>query len=636
MKPKFRRDVTYYRQDNGVAFHREGRWFQLDGPGLFEALERLTPRLDGTRELAELVAGMPPAAEHKLRRLIQILHKNSLLVDAADELPHTLPAALVLAFEAEIAFLDSHFGSGAARFQHLREQSVLVVGDPDFTPGQAVAFAQLGVRCTAVYPAPPPEACRWIEEALSDLRGRDPEVSITVGADLTVALQDADIVVVAPLSTAPAGYADVTTLLLNRSVWMMPIMVAGDEAWLGPIVRPSHTWIDWWAQLDPQFSEWGAADQPPSSEYWSPHTAGYLANVAAYDMMRWVCGSDEDRGKPHTLNVELETFRVNTLNLESLATTTTEYRDSADARQVRLEGLLHRPSLAPEHFARAAVSLIGDRGHVTEFGELNLTQLPLHVIKAQLGQGGPAVYGSGLSGAEARVKCMRRAIEHLQHRRFVQAEGPALMADVLSGDLLDCAPDLIDGTLVTASGDTWAQAEERALLRLYLTETLGGASPSLIRDMQPLDDPDARRLVRMLDLGDQDVQLWLCPNGLALPLSLVSLNGVMVSAAVAATLTEARRDSLMDAVQHLQARTSGEREYEPPRVTFGPVGDWASGPQEAAGDLRRRVAAALARRGRRCVTTPACTGPQLLSVLPFVAHAALLTSRPAGRMQVAR
>jgi len=77
MKPKFRRDVTYYRQDNGVAFHREGRWFQLDGPGLFEALERLTPRLDGTRELAELVAGMPPAAEQKLRRLIQILHKTA-------------------------------------------------------------------------------------------------------------------------------------------------------------------------------------------------------------------------------------------------------------------------------------------------------------------------------------------------------------------------------------------------------------------------------------------------------------------------------------------------------------------------------------------------------------------------------
>lgn len=631
MKPKFRSDVTYYRQEHGVAFHREGRWFQLDGPGLFEVLERLIPRLDGTCDLTALLSGVQPGTEQKLRRLIQILLKNSLVFDAADELPHTLPATLVAAYEAEIAFLDANFGSGAARFEQFREHRVLVIGDPDYTSGQAVAFAQLGIRRTRIYPAPSAAALTWVGEALDHLRTRDPDVDITSSGDLDEALLDADIVVVAPLSAAPTDYTDITARLLHRSVWMMPVLVAGDEAWLGPIVRPSHTWIDWWAQLDPQFSDWDRPAGPPNSEYWSPHTAGYLANVAAYDMMRWVCGQAENRQDPHTLNVELETFKVNTVKLASLSTAAPEHRDTAGSRQRRLGRLLEQPALAPEHFAQAAVSLIGARRHVTEFGELNLTQLPLHVIKAQLGQGGPAVYASGLSGAEARVTCMKRAIEQLQHLRFVRAEGPALMADVLSGEVIDGAEALTDGTLVTASGETWLQAEQEALMRLYLAEMLRGGFHDLAPDTQPLNDPDHRRLMRLLDLGDQTPRLWLCRNELGLPMSLVSLGEELVGAAVGPTLSQTRRDSLLQAVQHLQALTSGEEEYRLPAVRLAPASDVPAKQDPVPGDLGRQVAAALARRGRRCLTTPACTGPQLLSVLPFVAHAAVVDEHPVVR-----
>lgn len=239
------------------------------------------------------------------------------------------------------------------------------------------------------------------------------------------------------------------------------------------------------------------------------------------------------------------------------------------------------------------------------------------------------------------MRCMRRAVEQLQQRHFEQASGPIWMADVLSGEVLDCTEEL--GTspagLVTASGLTWPEAQDRALLDLYLGTLLGKQGEGdpelrLVRDETEITDPELRRLLHILLLSDQRAELWTCPNDLNLPLVLVRVGGVAVSAALAPTVKAARRDSLLSAVLYVQSKATGEEEYCPPGVELDllsaelPSHPGVSPAQVNAPisplDISRRVAAAFARRGKRCVTTPASTGAHLLTVLPFVAHAAAL------------
>lgn len=641
MKPKLRSDVTFYRLEDGTAFHRDGQWLRLDSPGIYDVLERLGQRLDGTRDLSDLLSDLRPERAEQLRRLILLLHKHDLVADAAGELPHTLSALLLSAYQAEIAFLDAHFGSGAARFEQFRRQRVLVIGDPSYTPAQAIAFAQLGVCRTTIYPPLPAPALAWIQETVAWLQEDDPERTVNCTDDLAAAVGLSDIVIVAPLSAPLQAYEDVTEALQGQQAWVMPVIVAGDEAWLGPIGGPSQAWIHWWSQLDAQFSDWldlGTPSRAPRSEFWSPQTASYLANVAAYDMLRWVCCPAQDRPEPATLHVELESFQVESVHLPSL---TAETHDSPRARLRRLESLVASPPLEPRRFAQAAVGLVGTHGPVTEFGELHLTQLPLHVIRAQLAGDQSPVYGYGLSGAEARIHCMRRAVEQLQQHHFERASGPVWMADVLSGEVLDCTEDLITApaVLVTASGLTWPEAQDRALLDLYLEVLLGnpgGGDAELrpILDETEITDPELRRLLHILRLSDQRTELWSCSNDLDLPLVMVEIGGVVVGAALAPTVETARRDSLLRAVLYVQSKSTGEAEYCPPGVELDlrpsarpPCPDAGLAPFGAPGgplDISRRVAASFARRGRRCVTTPASTGQALLAVLPFVAHAAAL------------
>jgi hypothetical protein len=259
----------------------------------------------------------------------------------------------------------------------------------------------------------------------------------------------------------------------------------------------------------------------------------------------------------------------------------------------------------------------------------------------------PVVHGAGLEFATARHRAARRGLElyasaMLDRRLLLAADGktPAPIGDGwLWGWALDgSGPRLVpasavfpsDGSLVgVASGPTWASALELALLahcqEAALAEALAAPTPlpAIPLDLVPLDEV-GQRLVRVLRAARAPLAAHDLTGTLGVPTCTLCLGERAVAHASGATLAEALREALEQALLAWQADLTGQPEYRPAPVADLPPALRGRPREPPAGARASSLATALRARGSLPVAVPLDHDPALAAVLPYALRVVLV------------
>ena len=129
-RPKLRDDAYYARTSDGICILTNSGKVVLNGPSIFQWVDRLAPYLDGTHTLEELTASMPVDRKEMTERVIGMLREQHVVVDAetTENSAPRLSAAERHRYRREIGFLGYFGPSAEQRFQAYRDSAVVLVG----------------------------------------------------------------------------------------------------------------------------------------------------------------------------------------------------------------------------------------------------------------------------------------------------------------------------------------------------------------------------------------------------------------------------------------------------------------------------------------------------------------------------
>jgi hypothetical protein len=406
----------------------------LPGADLAAWVERLAPHLDGSRSLAELTAGQPPARAAALERVVTALTAGGLVTDATTEATVDGAADATDAthaagagrdggrsgpgrFAAEVMVAGDGGGRGAAGFLRWRAARTLVVADP----------AALTALVAAV-----------------ELAGGRPVTA--AAADLPAAVAGADVVV------HLAGPADLDrAALLDRLCAAGPAVLAqavviGPQAWLGPFGPDARTvgWTSAWRRLRPDPATHhapgpgpgpgpgpvaggvngvnGPGGAPGPGGGWGDSVAGVLLrNRLVNEVLRQVAGAHDGGAGAWMVRLDLDSLAATRhpvlahplvrpagpVSAEDLLATVARLRGAARARPA---------GTGADELDRAARPAVDPwLGPLRSVDDGGLPQLPLRVAVASVAAGvsaGPdlTVVASGPDTATARSRAIRRGL----------------------------------------------------------------------------------------------------------------------------------------------------------------------------------------------------------------------------------
>ncbi|HEV2377310.1 MAG TPA: hypothetical protein VGS19_34745 [Streptosporangiaceae bacterium] len=538
VRPRLRPGTYFVPTPDGVCFFTAGRAETFTGRSIYAWVERLAPYLDGRTALADLVSALDPAKRSMVEDIVAALADRDLVVDATDERPHTLTAAELDRYAAQIAFLDAVSGSGAHRFERWHRCRTLAIGSGRTFLGLVTMLADSGVvDLTAVVTAegktsagpggwrtaagrPGPQCA--MREWPADEAGL---VSLCSGVDLAVHVSDH------PMA-ARALVLDRVCRTLH--VPLVQGLVVGDEAWLGPVSAVTPQGQDWesgWRRLTDRADSGLRLADGGFSDHSSDQPGQFVAGAAA-SLAGATVGVIAFR---HVTGVETMAGRMTRLDLATLATSSHRFaahRRSAvqDEREGAppASGTAQRPTGeegratgeegrsageegrttgeegratgeegrgAGEAEREAALVdagsplLIDSRlGLLTDVGERDFAQLPLNIAAALAHPPGakPAlVTGAGLDFRTARLDAVRKGLELYSwltaHHLITQGERPCSPISVAHGGAQHVPsgpltlPAAVPVPASVASGHSWDSAVRDGLIAVCLQLTLQAA-----------------------------------------------------------------------------------------------------------------------------------------------------------------
>lgn len=348
-QPRLRRDVLFTRVPGGVLFHNARGGFQLNGASAYRFATLVVPYLDGSRTLADLVAGFPQAQRAGLVNLVRALYTREFARDAADPgtAPGPAPAADVAErFASQIAYIDHYIAGAPARFQRFRTTRTTVVGTGEIARWVVLSLVRNGAGAVRAEAAVLAGAVQ--QEAAALAAAQSPVALDTLptgGAVLSWSdLAGADIVVVAGGPQAVAQLQQLTAAGVPEGVTLLAAWNFGNAVVVGPQMAADREGC--WACAALRLS--GNGDQTAAAEFW---TGLALPSDAT---------AHHDLSRPHAAMVGnmlgYEVFRITTgaLPAETDGQVLVQERDSLD---VVSEPLLPHP--ACPHCA-TAVTELGD------------------------------------------------------------------------------------------------------------------------------------------------------------------------------------------------------------------------------------------------------------------------------------
>ncbi|MBR8740359.1 hypothetical protein [Nocardiopsis sp. MG754419] len=396
MRPKLRPDVYYVPTADGAFIIDSARSVTLRGGSIYNWVERLAPRLDGSVLLDDLTTGLQPAHEKMVRDLVTLLERNGFVRDVGDDLPHGLTEAEIERYQAEIAYVDFRCDSGLSRFERWRGTRLVIVGGAPLADAAARAAWNLGCRRVEVVdPSDDTAARAGRADDIEALREEDPDRELveTPAGDLVTSVTAADFVVV--LSEDPAL---IDTVADACTAPLLPVLVSRDKAWVGPIPGGASTWADAKVRL----TDTGDLPAGPSTWLIGPAT-GVPANTALFSVFRSVTGAYPEPVAGEVERIDLETLESQTGRVQPVG------------RPAEPESLQPPQVIDSEDFSLAAAELFDQiAGPLLDIEEHH-EQLPLRVAAARLARDGEVSQVLGVADAftEARHDATLAALGRL-------------------------------------------------------------------------------------------------------------------------------------------------------------------------------------------------------------------------------
>ena len=469
MQPKLTSDTVYLPVGDDVYFRNNRGSLKLKGKLLYRWVETLAPYLDGNHTLAELTEGLDPERQALVTELIATLLDQHFLKDTSQDLPHTLRPLELETYASEIAFIDSFCDSPAARFEHFREQQVLVIGSGLTLTGLVHAGLKGGILQLAVLVTGECETnIHRNQEYLDLFHSGDPQQTLqkicapdwTDEVEVLKTLQPFDVIL--HLSDRPmlARSCMLNRLcFLHKKIFLQAQIVEG-HAWIGPLVHSeaSDCWECAWRRLqsnlsdmEEQFPSYALQDQTstPLSRFVALPTAALVANLLYFEIFKYITGAGPLETAGSLIEVDLETLRTQKHAFLPhplcKACQHPEPRTKADFRDI-IDQLEQGEALDQDLFSKHIAPCFETRlGLFSALDEEYYTQLPFSACKAVVSNPMPqenlhnplTVLGSestlGASRRQAALQACELYAANLVDRRLLlsaqQSQGQTIQAE---------------------------------------------------------------------------------------------------------------------------------------------------------------------------------------------------------------
>ena len=634
VRPRLRGDVYVMRVPEGAYIRSNLGGSMLKGASTYEWIQRIAPMLDGSKTLGELCAAVPEQSRGALAKLILLLHGKGYVKNVLDDRPHSLSVDLTTTYAANIAFIEYFTDSPELRFEHYRNGSIVLAGSGPLL--QALTNSQLraGVRTATLAPfGESPFDRDRVAEHLAAARVQDPEQNIVYldsplvdGAGMVLHVADRPMIERAlrlPAETLDTGAA------------FAQAVVAGDEAWIGPVIAPGGdpaAWESAWRRLCALAPETIGADlrehpEVEPSEFLRGPTVALVANQLCFAAFRQLTGIDQGADAERVTRFDLETLETATHGFLPHPLAHAAAPDDPD----RLPALVAAAPVDDEELARRAVDCVDPRtGVFAEITERDYEQLPLFVseviVSDPVGLAGGAfpVHGSGENVVESRQRAVRRAFERYAAVMADPRRGAKLSGvDVRTGEAVTVDAAAVFPATTVASGIDWADAVRGAVIataNAKVVDALANATEPFPRLDVATVELTARgaRYLKLLEIVDQAFEVHDLSGLLGLPTFAVSTPDGTVAYVSDLDADLALEQGLERALLAYQAKAANQPVYAPAPVPDLPAnlrGELGTRPDSVRLDA---VVEALTREGGRVVAVPLDHDPAITARCPFV------------------
>lgn len=691
---KLRDDAYYVPTSDGVWILTPAREVMLTGRSIFQWVDRLAPYLDGRHTLAELTAALPADRKHMAEKVITVLCERGVVVEVGDdtELARPLAAGEKQLYGHEIAFLGYSASSGERSFQAYRDSVAVLVGAGQMLAEIAAAALCSGSRQLRIAVTDEcPTDLSVLAEFERRARQHDPRQRITqTSAELADEHRLADLVVGAAIvvyASDQAGFDQARALdraCARADVPFVSVVLAGDDAWLGPFGSATGQWPTWtsaWRRLcaldgaDPG-SFWRSGEAAQRGDTPTGAALTVVANQLVREVVRLLSGTASPAGPARMTRIGLRSLRTERHTfLPHPFSLATDRPDRADL-PVAIARLRVGERLHPDEFsARMAGCLQARLGVLVEVTEGDFAQIPLAVAQVRVsdpvlllepGVPLPVVTGAGLSLAEARRAAVLRGLAAygslMVDPRRLHVRGDALsltgdpgedLAALCAGEwsgfvwghgLADRQPHALAAEVVfpalrrvrpgdlpppgAAAGYDWHEAVRVGLIgqcrRLALAEIDAGRRRfrRISLDDAALD-PHGSRYRSMAKIIGGELDVYDVTGSAGMPTLAFCRDGVTIAYASGFSFGEALRDGLAEVLLSHQAEVNGDAAYAPPSVPPLPGRGRLSGLIACptwSTDVTA-TAARLARLGWKAVAVPLDHDPAMArSILPYLVN----------------
>ncbi len=459
MRPKINGDTFYFPTADGVYFRTNRESFTLKGKGIDRLLDVLTPYLDGRHTLEEITGNVPVERQGLVRKLVQLLVDKGLARDLTHDLPHHLSQKEQQTYEAEIAFIGAFTDSAPFRFERYRQSRMLLIGSGLTLTALVHAALHSGLRqVNVIVTRECPTERQQFSNYLALYRERDGEQTVEGLEEpawhdseaIRQTLHAFDVILHISDRAMLKRARVLNALCIELRKVFIQAVVAGDHAWVGPLVQPGQggCWECAWRRLqsnlatsDSQAISASFEDRrtAPISRFVAAPTAAIVANLLNFEVFKHISGAGPLETDGHLLFLDLETlqnqrhsFRAHALCEACSRPVPVSPLDFQKALQELAAGL----EITPEQFSQNGLQLFDEKAGVfSNLDERDFIQLPLNLALVTISRPGDGVHhampqtaiAADADFGAARRKAVQRACEiyaaHLcDARRLLTAE----------------------------------------------------------------------------------------------------------------------------------------------------------------------------------------------------------------------
>jgi bacteriocin biosynthesis cyclodehydratase domain-containing protein len=485
---------------DGVYLRNNNNHLMLKGKSLYPLLERLIPHLNGHTTLEELTGGLDAGRKSMITHLVEKLLAHNFLYESSPDQAATLSPQEQPTSAANLAFIGSFQPSATSRLEAFRNSHLLLVGEEPACSVLVQACLQCDVKQISALVTPGDEVTSQklpgtvdaftgyarSEQQVQWLLLPDPE---NLG-ELREQIQCCDAVLHLATRPALARAHLLNRLCIEEQKPSIQALVAGNDAWIGPLVCPEVAgcwecaWLRWQAN-HASFSEsddLAFRDQPQIAKnyFLNRPAATMLAQRLVFALFKYVTriGSLETQGHVSILHLtsglsEQHAFLPHPLCQacqHPMPATATRFMEQV--QQIQQQTPVDRNTLL-EHLP---AGLIDERsGLLTTFTSDPFVQIPLAICQVTLAN--PALSQqrvapltltvAGRDTADARWRAFEQACTHYAARLVDQRRLFSLDPDQIREYNALSANQLVYPQTSSLQPELWIWALDLLTQRVY-------------------------------------------------------------------------------------------------------------------------------------------------------------------------